>query len=135
MDVQAIISAVATAAETITGLRGYDYPPGSASVPALVVGPADGQFLTYNSSSGSDDLALTGLLLVSEASDRAGWLALNGFLAAAGAGSVKAAIESNAGLAALVDFVSVTGASAVGLYEVGGQQYYGCKLAMMVGCD
>lgn len=134
MDVQATITAVTAAAETVAGLRGYDHPPASASVPALVVGPADGQFLTYDSSSGSHDLMLTGLLLVSEASDRAGWSALNGFLAPSGSGSVKAAIEADQDLGNVAHYVAVTAASGVGLYEVGGQQYYGTKLSITVGC-
>jgi hypothetical protein len=137
MDVQTIITAVNGALDTIAGLRVFDYPPDQIPVPAAVTELAAGQFVAYDTAMAgtADDLRLQVRLFVSTASNRAAAAALNTYLARSGASSIKAAIETNGALAALVHYVTVTGASGWGMYAAGDQQLLGCTFDVIVGCD
>jgi len=135
MDVQQIITAVNTALDGIAGLRALDFPPDQVPVPCAVTELATGgQLVTYDTSTSTHDLRLQVRLLVSRASDRAGAKAIHAYLAPSGTSSVKAAIENNAGIAALVHFAVVSGASGFGTYQVGDQQLLGVTFDVAVGC-
>lgn len=136
MDIQTVITAVNTALDTITGLRCFDFPPDQVPVPAVVTELAtQGQFVAYDTSTMSHDLRLQVRLFVAKASDRASAKALHAYLAPTGTSSIKATIEGNAGLSAVVDYVIVSGASGFGVYQVGDQALLGCTFDVTLGCQ
>jgi len=135
MDIQTIITEVNTALDTIAGLRCFDFPPDQVPVPAAVTELSTaGQFVIYDTSSGSHDLRLQVRLFVAKASDRASAKALHAYLAPTGASSIKAAIEGGSSLLTVVDYVIVSGASGFGVYQVGDQQLLGCTFDVTLGC-
>lgn len=85
---------LATALATITGLRVFDYVPDGISPPAAVVEPLE---IDYDSAM-QDGLTFYRayiLVIVGRMSDRSAQEKLDGYITTTGAGSVKAAIESD----------------------------------------
>ena len=132
--VVAIRQALADRLGSIAGLTPYATIPGSVVVPAAVVGPENGTFLTYDvaMSRGGDDLSFVVLVLASRADERSGQTMLDGYLAGDGPTSVKAAIEADPSLAGTVQDVSVTEARNYGDVEYNGVQYFGCEVVVEV---
>lgn len=132
--VAAIRAALAARLETISPLHVYATVPGSPTVPAAVVGPESGTFLTYDVafSRGADDLAFVVLVLASRADDRSGQITLDDYLAGEGPLSIKAAIEADPTLGGTAQDVSVTEARNYGDTEFGGVNYFGCELVVEV---
>jgi hypothetical protein len=119
---------------TIDGLRVYDTVPGQAVVPAAVIAPAPGTFLTYDATmDGADDVSFTVTLLVSTASDRAAQDALDAYLSDTGARSIKAAVDGDITLDDTVHFATVVEARNYGFLEYAGVNYLGCELLVNVG--
>ncbi len=130
MDVSAIRQALATAADTITGLTCYGYSPDSADVPALVMDEVE---LDYNRTMrGLVEAVYTVRLYVSRADDRAGQATLDAYLAPTGSTSVKAALESDKTLGGRVSTIRVERAKGYGRYELGTNHYYGAELDVRV---
>lgn len=130
-----IRDAVAAKLSTIEGLRVHARVPESIAVPAAIVAPDSGTFLTYDStmSGDSDDYTFIITLLVSRASERAGQVKLDGYLARSGPASVKAAIEADgADLDGVVDSVSVTEARNHSSILFADISYLGCEFVVRV---
>lgn len=132
--VTAVREALAAALATVEGLRPHAFIPDNIVPPAAIIAPAQGTFLTYDSSfsGGSDDMRFIIQLLVSTASDRAGQENLDAYLAAAGDKSVKAAVEDDPSLGGIVDSVAVAEASNYGKVSLEGTEYFGCEFAVEV---
>lgn len=77
---------------TITGLRVYDYPPDSVSVPAAIVGLPEEIVFDETYGRGSDRASVPVHVLVSKVSDRASRDAISAYMV-----SVKAAVDGSLG--------------------------------------
>lgn len=119
--------------ETIDGLNVYAFPPGQVQVPAAVVAPGDGEFLTYQTANGgAPNLNLTITLFVQRTQDRAGSEKLDGYLATSGATSVYNAVELDQDLGGAVQSCIVTGARNFGTFSYGELSYFGADLDVEV---
>lgn len=129
-----IRAALKTRLDTIEGLRAYDNAPGQVNVPAAVVTPAAGEFITYGTSMGgqSDELAFIITLLVDTALTPNAQKKLDAYLDGAGPGSVRAVVEAS-GLGSGAELQKVTGVRSYGLIEYAGTDYLGCVFAVTVG--
>jgi len=100
---------LATALDTITGLRCFDYVPDSLSVPAGVVEPLE---IDYDRAmgNGADYYRAFILIIVGRMSDRSSQDRLDAYLVPTGAASVKAAIEADRTLGGACSTLNVTSA-------------------------
>jgi hypothetical protein len=119
--------------DTIDGLRAYDTVPATMEPPAIVVAPAGGTFLIFNSSMDNDsaDVRLTLWLLVSSSWDRTAQDKIDGFLAGAGPTSIRAAVEDTP--VSETQWAAITGVSNYGQIMFAGLQYWGCQFHVTVG--
>lgn len=117
--VQAIREALKTALATIDGLRPYDTIPPSNVDPAAIVAPAAGTFLTYDAAMAGELDAYRFTIQVLTAGDwRPAQNLLDGYMAPAGATSVKAAVQADGTLGGLVHATSVIEAANYGRVTV-----------------
>lgn len=103
----AVRQGLATAMDTIVGLRCFDYVPDSLSVPAAVVEPLE---IRYDQSSqrGSQYYRAFVLIIVGRMSDRSSQDRLDAYLGDTGASSIKAKIESDRTLGGACSTLQVT---------------------------
>lgn len=129
--ISAIRDALAAQLQTITDLHAYDTIPGTIQTPAAIVEP-DEPFIQFDSTMGrgSDDLAFTVLVLAQEGTIRTAQDDLDGYLATAGARSVKAAVDGDLG--GVVSFARVVSAGGYGQYEFNGISYAGVRFKIEV---
>jgi hypothetical protein len=86
---------LATALDTIAGLRCYDYVPDGLVVPCAVIEPLEVTFHEASVPSGTQYYRAYVLVIVGRMSDRGASDKLDGYLANTGAGSVRVAIETD----------------------------------------
>lgn len=100
---------LATALETITGLRAFEYVPDSLSPPAAVVEPLE---VTFHAAmqNGLTEYRAFILVIVGRMSDRSSQTRLDGYLATTGASSVRAALEADRTLAGACSTLEVVNA-------------------------
>lgn len=123
---------LATRLRTIPDLHVYPKYTGQITVPTAMVLLGDGQFLTYDSSSDSDDLTLTVRLFTSAANDPAGQDLLDDYLNRNTDRSIYDAVAGDPTLGGVVDDASVTGVSGYGQVPVGLIEYFGCEFIVEV---
>lgn len=130
--VSAIRDGLKTRLETISGLRASDYVPEQINPPVAVIGGP--LTLAYDSTMarGADRYTIPVRLFVSRVSDRASQEKLDGYLAASGAGSVKAAIEGDITLGGAVMSTRVVEARSYGSFVVGDVSYLGVEFVVDV---
>jgi hypothetical protein len=92
LDVNATMDAIGVRLATISGLRVYDYPADSVTVPAGVVGLPELVVYDETYRRGLDMATLDVHVLVSKVSDRASRDAISGYLT-----TVKAAVDGTLG--------------------------------------
>src|SRR6266498_5039915 len=90
--------------DTIDSLETYDTMPTEVAVPAAIVYPSPGAFLTYQTMDGAADLEFIVIVLVSGSVDDLAQDELDGYLAGSGATSIKAAINADPRLGNTVDY-------------------------------
>lgn len=112
---------------TIAGLEVYDVVPDQANVPCAMVGPPER--ITFDSvmQRGADEYLIPIRILVNRSDLGSAQDALDGYLAGAGATSVKAAIEGDVTLGGAVDTTRVKEARNYGAFEVGEITYLGVE--------
>lgn len=126
-------NALKTVLETIDGLNVYAFPPGQVQVPAVVITPADGAFLTYQTAlGGAPNLALSITLFVQRGQERAGTEKLDAYIATSGPDSIYNAVEADQDLGGIVDSCIVVAASNHGTFTYGEVQYFGCEFSVEV---
>lgn len=133
MDVQAIQQGLANAAATISGLRAFPTVPDAIEPPTFGVVELDIEYNKTYSTAGLTETLFTCGLYVSAGYTDAGRIALVGYMAPTGSGSVKAAIESDktlSGVAATLHVERVRGAYR--LYEIGNINYLGALFDVRV---
>lgn len=99
--VSEIAAAIQTRLETITGLRTAPFLADSISPPVALVAIEDVEY--HGAFAGGDVVhTFTVYVIVGRASDRAGILAMEGYMSQAGATSIRGAIEADPTLAGVV---------------------------------
>ncbi|HEU4422063.1 MAG TPA: hypothetical protein VFR67_05925 [Pilimelia sp.] len=135
MDIAAIRRAIAAASRTVVDASGArleasHFVPDSIDPPFAYPAATDGNYdETTDLAAG---VVVTVRVLTSRAEDQSGQELLDGYLADSGPTSVKAAIEADPTLGGLVDDLAVTGWSGHRLYEIGGVDYYGAELTVVI---
>lgn len=86
---------LATALDTITGLRCYDYVPDGLAPPAAVVEPLEVTYHDASISTGTNYYRAYILVIVGRMADRASQDKIDGYVANTGASSVRAALEAD----------------------------------------
>lgn len=132
MSITAIRQALATNLETISGLRTSYYITDNPNPPVAVVAPPT---IKYDQTFGRglDEYSFQVIVLVTRADERIGQELIDAYCAPAGAGSVKAAIESDrtlGGLVADLRVTDMTGVSPTTLAD--GQVYLAANWAVQV---
>lgn len=120
---------LATRLATITGLHVYELIPEVISSPCAIVDQLDLNFDT--SMHGGSQATVDVLLVVQRTSERAGQLALDGYLATTGTGSVKAAIEGDTTLGGAVQTLRVLSATP-GQYESQGVMFLAYRYRIQI---
>lgn len=91
----AVRQGLATALDTITGLRSFDYVPDGISPPAAVVEPIEVTYHDANVSTGTNFYRAFILVVVGRMSDRSSQDRIDAYLANTGASSIRAALEAD----------------------------------------
>jgi hypothetical protein len=94
MDIADVMDQVATAIDTITGLRVSAYPAGEITPPAAIVSYPESVTFDATYGRGMDRMSLPVVVLIGVPNDRQTRDLLTAYCAGSGASSVKAAIES-----------------------------------------
>lgn len=105
--VSALRGGLATALDTIAGLRVVENFAGSVNPPVAVVGWPTGVEYDSTMARGADEWTFAVAVAVRTSSSRAAATNLDGYLAAEGAESVKAAIESDPTLGGVAQYAHV----------------------------
>ena len=101
---------LATAIDSIAGLRVFDYVPDSIAPPAAVIEPVEVEF-DEAMVRGLDKYRAYVLVIVGRMSERGAADRLDNYLAGSGVSSVKAAIEADRTLGGACDTLQVTDAN------------------------
>lgn len=94
----AVRQGLATALDTITGLRTFDYVPDGIPTPAAIVEPLEITYHEANVSTGLQYYRAFVLVIVGRMTDRSSQDRIDAYLANTGAASIRAAIESDRSL-------------------------------------
>jgi hypothetical protein len=121
-----------TVEAAISGLRGYDTVPAVAHVPAFVVEPVAADF-DVAMGRGTDTWQLDLHVLVSDAEESLGQLALDGYISGAGTNSIRAAVFATRGLGLTNTDAHVAAVVAYGgQFESAGIPHIGATLRVIV---
>jgi hypothetical protein len=110
MNPTAVRAGLATALDTIAGLRVFDHVPDSLAPPAAVIEPVEVVF-DEAMVRGLDKYRAFVLVIVGRMSERSASDRLDAYLAGSGASSVKAAIEADKTLGGACDTLQVIDAN------------------------
>lgn len=129
---------LATALQTISGLRVHDWVPGQITPPAAVIIPGDPEMnraeaISFDSTMarGSDDFLFTIILCVSHSHDRAAHEKLDSYLDGANATSVKAAVDGYA-WGGVASYARVMAVRKYGIMKWNGQEFLGAQFLVEV---
>ena len=126
MSISGIRDAIKTGLETISGLKAYDTVPDVIRTPCAFVLPKLGEYdFTASTSCYRMDMEIT-LLIGRQGDIQASQDAIDGYIAPAGAGSVKAAVEG-ADFGIHADSIRVKGFKDYGSFTFSGTQYLGVR--------
>jgi len=128
--IRQVLTAIETQLRTIPGLRVIDYAPGQIQPPqALVLTPPIPQYLVgYGDRRPILEIPVT--VLVSDALDRVGQLALADYADPDSPTSIPKTIAANPTLGGVVGQCQVTSFEPLGYEEVGALGYYGGKFTL-----
>jgi hypothetical protein len=106
---------------------------GQLDPPAAVIAPADGDFLTYRTSSSTHDLVLAVTVFLQWGEDQSATESLDAMIATSGASSVFAAVDANQTLGGVVDAAEVISARDYGIREFPNEvRYLSCEFLVEV---
>lgn len=117
---------------TISGLRAHDTMPEQLNPPAAVVGGPERIEFDSTFARGADRYLIPIRLFASRADARAGQDLLDGYLAASGPTSVKAAIEGDGTLGGVAHTTRVTEARNYGKYTVADVEFLGVEFLVEI---
>jgi hypothetical protein len=131
MSVEAVMTGLVARLSTISGLRVFDSPPDSLTVPAAIVGFPDPLVYDSTMARGSDQATFPIHVLVGAVSDRASGDALVLYMNGTGASSVKVAIEGDVTLGGAAQSTRVTDVKAQTM-AVGAIEYLAASFSIDV---
>lgn len=116
----------------IVGLRVYDFVPDKPEPPCVIIAPPfPGDFADFDVTFGGGvQWTLAVKVLVSRATDRSAQEALDPYLGAAGASSIRAALRTDRTLDGSCDTSRIVGARGYGSYVFGDVAYLGAELVV-----
>ena len=114
----------------VEGLRAGTDPGSLANPPVALVLPAQGLYVDYTAALNPRlyDVVVRIVILVSRASERAGFALLDGFLAPYGATSIAAAILANDTLSGACDYIIPVQANGPTPISFAGIEYFGAEI-------
>ena len=115
-------TAMKTAVETISGLRAYAVIQDAINAPCAHIVPLEFDPRMVLGESKSEYQFQIRIYAARESADQNQAL-LDGYREVSGATSITAALQGNAGLAAVVDYAQVTRIGEVGVVEISGVSY------------
>ena len=121
MDIDNVRAELATALDTISGLRCYAYVPDSISVPAAIIGMGAVQY--DETLAGSMTASFVVTVAVGRSDMRSSQTKINDYVQATGATSIKAAVESDPTLNGTVSSVTVMSATPPSEFTMGETSY------------
>jgi hypothetical protein len=127
----AVRTALAGAADNITGLRASATVPDSINPPTFVVGEITQSF-DQTMQRGLDEILITCRLYVSRADDKHGQDKLDAYLAGSGSSSIKATVEADRTLGGACSTLRLETQQGYGQYEVAGIPYFGAEFTIRV---
>lgn len=137
-DLKDVIDAMVTrlqtayAGQTIAG-RTYGFAPDSIEPPCLVVVPASGDFLDFDTTfEGKDDIQLAIKCIVGAQATKAGQQELMRYFSRSDALSLRAALYGGPTLGGVVADMEILTATGWGDLEWAGVVYFGAELAVKV---
>ena len=125
--------ALAATLATIPGLHAYGEYAEQITVPAAIILPIQGTFLSYATQDGAMNISLRAALCVAKADGTGGQALMDPFLAATGPSSVFAALAADPHLGGTVDYAALIEATGYGPIAVGAVDYLGCHLIVNIG--
>lgn len=128
LDLGAVMDAIGTRLQTITGLRVADYPSDAANPPQAIVSLPETVEFDAVMGRGADRAVIPITVLVGKVSDRAARDALALYVSGSGASSVKAAVDGDLGLGASA---RVTGAT-ISVVTIQAVDYLGASFEVEV---
>lgn len=131
--VSAVRSALAARLATISGVTAYATAPGSVNAPAALVELGDPVAVYDDDFDGDVALRFNVLLLVGFADLGAAQAALDPYIDATGASSVRAAIAADQTLGGTVAYARVASAGGYGTFAYNDIAYLGLRFAVEVG--
>ncbi len=131
MSMSTLRDGLKTRLATISGLRAYDTIPDNPSPPFAVVVPGS---ITFDSAfaRGLDEYEFSVLVVVSRVHERIGQDLLDGYCAASGSTSVKAAIEGDRTLSGAADTLRVTQMRNYQALAIGEVQYLAAEFVVQL---
>lgn len=123
---------IAEALSVLTGLRCYEQIPDTPNPPCAVI---ELQRVLYDSTfaRGADEFEFNVLLIVARADDRTAQTRVEGYIAGAGTGSVKTALEADPTLGGRCMTVRVTEASGLqSLERPDGSKFLGTEFSLTI---
>lgn len=127
-----IREALADRLKSITDLNVQPVVLGQIAVPAALIAPDSGPFLTYPDLDGSVDVKLIVTVLVATVVSDAAQNELDGYLVSNGPNSIKAAVDADPTLGSVAHYAMVTEARNYGLINYSGADYLGCEFLVDV---
>jgi hypothetical protein len=118
--------------DTITGLRGFGFPPDHITPPAAIVSYPEGIVFDRTYRRGKDTLTLPVVVVVGKPNDRSTVTRLGAYCDGSGGSSIKAVLES--GTYTSFDRVRVTDVD-FDVYTIGGNDYMGALFMLDIGGD
>ena len=130
----AVRAALATYITAQTGLRATAAQQARIAPPQAVILPVTGTFITYSvDMSGSADLSLRVLVLISKADSSDGMDLLDPYLATTGPKSLWAAVQRDPTLGGVVQWAIVREVAGYGVMNHGGIDYLAASVIVDIG--
>lgn len=125
--------ALAATLAAIPGLNAYAEYAEQITVPAAIVLPVQGTFISYATTDGALSISLRIALCVGRTDGSGGQALMDPFLAVTGPQSVLAALQADSTLGGTVDYAVLAEATGYGPISVGALDYLGCHLIVSIG--
>lgn len=130
----AVRKALAAFLTAQTGLRATANQQARVSPPMAVVLPMTGPVITYSvDMTGSANLTLRAMLIMSQADSASGMDLMDDYLATTGPKSLWAAVQHDPTLGGVVEWAVVRQATGYGVINHGGIDYLGCSVIVDIG--
>lgn len=128
-------AALAATLATIPGLNTYSEYAEQITIPAALIMPVQGTFITYATMDGALSISLRAVIAVARADGSGGQALIDPYLATSGPQSVFACLATPAGytLGGVVSYANLTEAASYGPMTIGAIDYLCAHLIVNIG--